>query len=536
MRRILPLFLVLFASFVGGSPPQETHPSTPGLTSAEALIELDIPATMKRANEALLAAKLTLHKPLPQTVGASNEHVFALINADQEENGKVRVIVSVASNPAQRGEAPRVCNFLIEYMKTGKAPAAGLDPKIAGVWEWNMETYTGPAKSNLTLHANGDVTSADAGWPKGTWWTEGSKVCVYWPSPFPKENRHYVNEFQLNPDGVSMKLAKPDYYYKSVTATRIGDLPVVTGGTGSTGGEAVPESGGFVLPTPAADEIGIRFEPPKFPPAPMPLPPVGGGIKVLSEPSADQFEVSIASVSAVHQPANHPSGARGDGHCVVDVVLSDPAPRYEVRVYVGGFLASPTAEIEPGLRLGHQAACRIKALEYETYKNEPERGARRRYGFDTPLVLPATVRAELWVSTPRDGYKYVSHKETLFDVPTWKDYKLLAGLILGKTASGDITKLAALGEAGTTEFQIHIPGGSNRNDRSFDLRLGRRFPEGKSEIMAKVDAGIPKNPRMKEMKIDVGPFLEDRDRRNNSYYPNLPNGGYVEGPVVIEGG
>src|SRR5918999_857223 len=81
------LVLVAFLAIVAASQGPEglpLHPTTPRMTGAECQIDLDIAATMKRATDALLAAGLTLHKPLPQTIGGSNEWVFALINCARD--------------------------------------------------------------------------------------------------------------------------------------------------------------------------------------------------------------------------------------------------------------------------------------------------------------------------------------------------------------------------------------------------------------------------------------------------------------------
>ena len=212
-------------SLVFAAPDQETHPTTPGLTGAEASIDLSIEETMKRASDALRAAGLILHKPMPQTIGASNEWVFALINC-QRSGASTRVIATVASNPTKRGESYRVCMFLIEFMKTGRVPAnSGLTASVIGVWEWSWVNAIGSGKSMVTLGSDGKVTRPDPGWPTGEWWIENGKVLVYWPSPFPKTNLHYVMQFTLSPDGRTMSTTAGNYYNSSVSAARVGDVP-----------------------------------------------------------------------------------------------------------------------------------------------------------------------------------------------------------------------------------------------------------------------------------------------------------------------
>ncbi len=234
------LFLVLAA------PSQETHPTTPELSSAEASIDLSIEDSMRRASDALRAAGLILHKPLPKTIGASNEWVFALINCERS-GAMTRVIATVASNPTKRGESYRVCMFLIEFMKTGRVPAnSGLTASVIGVWEWSWANAIGSGKSKVTLAPDGKVTSPDPGWTPGDWWIENGKVLVYWPSPFPKTNLHYVMQFTLSPDGRTMSTAAGNYYYSSVSAARVGDVP----------GAANPPSVGGGTP-PAADVVEL---------------------------------------------------------------------------------------------------------------------------------------------------------------------------------------------------------------------------------------------------------------------------------------
>jgi hypothetical protein len=165
------------------------YPTTPRLTSAECDIDLDIAATMKRAHDALLAAGLTLHKPLPQTIGANDEWVFALINCARSE-GRTRVIATAASNPTKPGESYRVCIFLINYMRTGQAPPVST-ASFAGEWSSTYGTLSMMQEGN---HVTGTYTHAD-GKLEGT--VTGNVLRFQWT----QNNGKGAGYFVLSDDG-----------------------------------------------------------------------------------------------------------------------------------------------------------------------------------------------------------------------------------------------------------------------------------------------------------------------------------------------
>lgn len=659
-------------SLVFAAPSQETHPTTPGLTSAEASIDLSLEDTMKRASDALKAAGLILHKPLPQTIGASNEWVFALLNCERS-GAKTRVIATVASNPTKRGESYRMCMFLIEFMKSGRVPAnSGLTGSVIGVWEWSWVNAIGRGKSQVTLAPDGKVTCPDPGWTPGDWWIEDGKVLVYWPSPFPKTNLHYVMQFTLSPDGRTMSTTAGNYYYSSVSAARVGDVPgavsppsvggnppgaplsraegewewkwqaFASNGTSKVtlhrGGRVtddakqegswwaqgdkvfvywngaapktdpaavieflmapdgksmtstignyytrsvvatrigeVPRTDASGVPPPAGgsgtgavppgvkpEDVWFQLGAPNLPPAPLPLPPVGarnrksesldllGGLVLRGEPTASDGEpqggrlaCELVSVTAEHVPDKNGPDLY-DGQVQVNVKLTDEGRGYVADIYVGGHLDYPKDPSGGGAKNegvggisydGWVPAYDFTRLGWDTDLYSPQKGKLRRYVFRMPRVLPAAIRVELYEQLPSGGTRFVGKMETQFDMP-FQDYRILGGGVLGKRENS-IQTFAALLEDGTTEVLLVIPSGPNPKDSSSDIRIRGRRGEGSYEIRKKVDITLTGKERWKEAKIDVWPVFRDRDHRNNSYWPNLPNGGYTDTEPVWLGG
>jgi len=535
---------------------QETHPTTPGLTSAEINISLSVEEAMKRAHDALLAAGLTLHKPLPTTAGASNETVFALINAEHRNN-TTRVIVTVAANHLKRGASHSVCMFLIDFMKTGKAPEASPFNNYAGEWDWKWQGYVGDGAAKVTLKPDGKVASE--GWPPNTeWWSpEAGKVCVWFPSAFPKTNLHYVTQFTVSSDGKTMT-AGSNYYYKAVTATRIGDAPQP-----ATGGTTPPTGGTGSQPAGGADPLGISLEnqlldlsAPKLPPAPLPMPPVGeranksaahtDPLELFAWAAGADYvgqrpEVSLVSLKAVHVPDKNGPDTY-DGLLQAEVTLSDVGPNYAVHIYVGGYLAAPKEGSGGGARRegvggvsydGHVPGYKWAMLMSSTDPYSPKPGILRRYSFYMPKVLPASVRAELYEVLPRGGLRFVEQLTTTFIMP-FKDHKLSRGVVVDKAAN-KITRVAALLD-GATEFLFRIPRGNNPKDASQDIRLRSTDEDKDGKTESKYDIPLTGAERWKEVVVDVWPVFRDTDHRNNHYWPNLPNGGYFDGkPVWVDG-
>lgn len=492
---------------------------------------------MERAAAALKAVGLNLHKPMKSTIGASNEWVMALINCD-EKDGKLRVSVSVASNPQKRGESYRVCTYLIEYMKTGKPPADAVFKNYAGIWEWKYVGYAGSGKVTVTLHPDGKATATDPGWSGTTWWSEDGKVFVYPPSSFPKSNLHYVYVFAVAADGKSMELSAPNYYLKSIAATRVGDAP---GSTGS-GGETAP-AGGTTAQEDSRD--GPLLHAPKLPPAPLPLPPIGAMRAKKTEvptygaaPDQQRSPCSIVSVQAVHVPETI-EPERFSGRIMVEVTLSNPGELFVADVYVGGYLASPTTPA--GGSAGREGPLggiyydgwvpgyEYKRLHSSTDANSPRPGTVRRVVFNMPKVLPASIRVELY-EQKRESDVFVEKEEATFTMP-FPDIKVVQGQLRG-VPEGKISELRVLPD-GAEEVLIVIPVGDDPKKTSQDIRFrGRRKP-GEYAINGKYDIGLSGKERWKEMTMHVFPDQRDRDHRNNWYWPNLPNGGYRDEPPVF---
>lgn len=519
------------------TPTPGVHPTTPGLTSAEAMVEISPSAAMLRAREALVAAGLTPHQPLKETIGGSNEWVWAIINAVDAGEGKCRVIVSAASNPEKRGESHRVCMFLMDYMKTGKAPANSATGGHAGVYDWAYTNHIGGSqKLKVTLKPDGTVTCEGETWGPTIWWADGGKVFVYFPSPFPKENLHYVCQFTVSPDGRSMT-APANYYYRSVTATRIGDVP------GASAAPAGSLASTPSVPAPGADSLGVppedsylRLDAPNYKPGPLPLPPVGAmiGTKNLAPASEEeQFTMEIVSVKGTHVPHRDlPDTSSGD--LMVEVLLSDVGTNYVVDIYVGGYIASPRDNSGGGRKRqgvigitydGQVPAYEYKRLHSSTDSLSPQPGKLRRYQLQMPDVLPAKIRVELYQQT-READKLVGTKETTFDMP-FKDYKLIQGVVAGK-ASKKITKIRALADTGVTEMLYVLPFRAGATSESMTMRRRGRPNPATSIIEINADYDITAETPWKEVVVHVWPDSRDRDRRNNRYYPGLPNGGYQD--------
>lgn len=192
MKLLLESPLVLLSLIVCGVlcgaslTPQATHPTTPGLTASEASLNISVDDAMKRAGEALRAAGLVLHKPMPEVIGGNNEWVAALINCTRVGD-KTRVSVSAACHPSKMGESYRVCIYLIEFMKTGKAPAnSGLTGSVIGVWEWSWVSSIGSGKSRVTLQADGKVTCPDPGWCRASGGSTAARSSCTGQARFPK--------------------------------------------------------------------------------------------------------------------------------------------------------------------------------------------------------------------------------------------------------------------------------------------------------------------------------------------------------------
>jgi len=119
----LPLLLafLLLIVWIPRVQAQETHPTTPHLASTQLLLNLDQPTCMARAKTAVTAAGLITHIPVETAQGGSNARLFALITCLPAQK-QTLIVVSVAGSPGSKSETVRTCNFLDEFMRTGKAP------------------------------------------------------------------------------------------------------------------------------------------------------------------------------------------------------------------------------------------------------------------------------------------------------------------------------------------------------------------------------------------------------------------------------
>ena len=510
--------------------PQGTHPTTPGLTSSEATLDLSVADAMKRAGEALRAAGLVLHKPMPEVIGGSNEWVAALINCSRVD-GKTRVIATAACHPTKLGESYRTCIFLIEFMKTGKAPAnSGLTGSVIGVWEWSWVNAIGTGKSRVTLQADGKVTCPDPGWAKGDWWIEGGKVLVYWPTSFPKTNLHYVMQFTISEDGRQMSTSGGNYYFSSVVATRMGDAPgsAIPGETPpATGAAGTPA--GFSLPEPGASDNVLRLEAPTYPPPPLPLPPVGAGTGTCSPSPFDwspRGELADGPRPAQDLRLNSVKASEVRlGVLQVEAELSAPEVYSHIDVYVSGYLRFLTTEFGTIRNAGTAPAY--------AYIRNGERTARRTCTFPVPQVLPAKVRVELYESPPGGPRRFIAQKEILFDLP-YPDYATQMCGVFGDKDKGIITKVAAIVSAGTESWSLTVPGGTQAQAYDNDFVVSGKFTGSETSFTSSVVKALGRPVRWKEALLTAWPMNQDRDLRNNRIWPNLPNKGYLDqAPVWV---
>lgn len=128
-RWLLPMLLIVAASAEPQTIPY--GPNTPALTGYGFALKETPEGVMRRATEALRAAGLTLHAPMPEAIGANNDHVFAIVSSVAIADGQRYVTLSVAADNAMRNEAPRIARFLRDHMLG--LPGAPTDMPI-GLW------------------------------------------------------------------------------------------------------------------------------------------------------------------------------------------------------------------------------------------------------------------------------------------------------------------------------------------------------------------------------------------------------------------
>jgi len=106
-------------------------PNTPALTGYGFTLTETREGVMRRATDALRAAGLTVHAPMPEAIGGNNDKVFAIISTVSLADGKQFVTIAVASDKGDRNEAPRVARFLRDRMQG--LPTGGAEMPI-GTW------------------------------------------------------------------------------------------------------------------------------------------------------------------------------------------------------------------------------------------------------------------------------------------------------------------------------------------------------------------------------------------------------------------
>ncbi|MBI5706658.1 MAG: hypothetical protein HZC36_06675 [Armatimonadetes bacterium] len=435
-------------------------------------------------------------------------------------------------------------------------PGVSLEKLAPGVWEWKWQGYTGAGTSQVTLTRDGKVTCPDPGWQPGEWWVQDGKVMVYWPSSSPRTNLHYVVQFAITVDGRSMTTTSSNYYYQSVTAARVGDVPSggppagggSTGGSsgGATGGNSGGGAGGgFRLPEPGPGETATAFGPPKYAPGPLPLPPVGaqgGGVKTallyrrswpLASVPSRQSDVNLVALKAIHVEDQYVP----DGYLLVEVELSKPSADYTVDLYVGGYLIAPKDGVDGVKNAGFRPAYEWVGLGWFNSRHPDQMGKIRQYRFSIPRVLPAKIRAELYWTPLGKPRTFVSQQETSFTMP-WGDQACVMGTIIGDKDKDVVTQVAALVTAGTTDLVISIPGEVRPESNPYinDFVAGLHFKDGETEYRDKTIRYLNRKVKWRELSISVGPPFKDRDHRNNRFWPGLTNGGYVEGEPIWIGG
>lgn len=350
-----------------------------------------------------------------------------------------------------------------------------------------------------------------------------------------------------------------------VVIRKVGGAPPTATGGGTAVNSALKEGGlpaGHPLSQRQPDENVIGdFGLPKFKAGPLPLPKVGAGraptgktmpLRMIAPGAVQKGKVEaveIKKLTATHVPdRNGPE--RYAGRIQVDVELTGVGASYEVDLYVGGYLAPPPNGIGGIKNIGRTPAYLRMNVGRWANNQHPQQDKYRRYTFPMPRVLPATIRAELWQIGKAN--KLVGKKEVVFDMP-FPDHGCIHGQIFGRERTDEqgrvlvtITKVIAFVQPETTQVNVTIPGVvrpqgepwandwskwvdfnlAESGQDSFGLNLSQQAKwEGKSE---RVKDSLAWN----QLRINVEPGFRDRDHRNNTYWPNLPNKGYVDGPPV----
>ncbi|MBZ0213319.1 MAG: hypothetical protein K8H99_05930, partial [Nitrospirae bacterium] len=111
MTRPIALLLLFVLAIVGATRSGFAQaipygPNTPALTGYGLTLTETREGVMRRATDALRAAGLTVHAPMPEAIGGNNDKVFAIISTVSLADGKQFVTIAVASDKGDRNEAP----------------------------------------------------------------------------------------------------------------------------------------------------------------------------------------------------------------------------------------------------------------------------------------------------------------------------------------------------------------------------------------------------------------------------------------------
>jgi hypothetical protein len=121
---------------------QRTTSTAPNLTVMNEWLNITQQTCMGRAGEALRAAGLTPHQPLPQFYGGNNADLFAIITCVNAPSNQVYAHVAVAGAP-DRGDTWGTANLLIEFMRAGRRPGGPASTgNLSGEWKTDFGLMT----------------------------------------------------------------------------------------------------------------------------------------------------------------------------------------------------------------------------------------------------------------------------------------------------------------------------------------------------------------------------------------------------------
>jgi len=221
----------------------------------------------------------------------------------------------------------------------------------------------------------------------------------------------------------------------------------------------------------------------------------------------------------------------------VDVGLSRPALDHYVDVYVSGYYVGVFGELEGLKNVGRRPAYEFIRLGAMDSNQHPAKEPNRRYVFRAPDVLPAKVRVELYQIKQPQPARLVAIKEIGFDLD-WNDYGVISGILNGSPDKKFLSGYAVLVHPGTRSVNFRIPAMNpvKPDDFSNDVNVSVRIEEGQTETRKNnYNRTIDWPLNWKASLVTSSPSLNDRDIRNNHYWPYLRGGGYLEIPPIRAG-